>query len=332
MISTVALAIIQAFALSVAPSATAQSPKQSHFQQTILANSLDLAGKPPFHIRIAFQLYSLIGDPSDSGFIEEWWAAPGVSRVTVTSVSLKTADPVLLNDELAMDPREKFLVRKLLAAVLHPIQGFDPPFIASAKESPQTFDKTTLTCFTLQGEQISGTGLGSSKFCTDPVTYGLRMELEGPFSTTAHNDLGLFHDTHVSTAIEIAYVNRKAISGKVVTLQRFDSAKSAIVLTSGPAEQEDKASIVPGKILTRIKPDYPAIAKAGHIAGVVILHAVISKEGPTKDIFVLGCQSPALTQAAVDAVQRWTYKPFTRDGRPVDVDTIISVNFQFGGG
>ncbi len=39
-----------------------------------------------------------------------------------------------------------------------------------------------------------------------------------------------------------------------------------------------------------------------------------------------------LTGSALDAVQRWRYKPYLLNGDPTEVDTTITVNFTFGGG
>jgi len=40
--------------------------------------------------------------------------------------------------------------------------------------------------------------------------------------------------------------------------------------------------------------------------------------------------APAHTEAAMDAVQLWRYKPYTLNGQPVEVDTSISVSFHLG--
>jgi protein TonB len=39
-----------------------------------------------------------------------------------------------------------------------------------------------------------------------------------------------------------------------------------------------------------------------------------------------------LRTAATDAVSRWRYKPYMLDGEPAEVETTITVNFNFGGG
>jgi protein TonB len=39
-----------------------------------------------------------------------------------------------------------------------------------------------------------------------------------------------------------------------------------------------------------------------------------------------------LQSAAVDAVKGWRYKPYILNGEPTEVETTVTVNFNFGGG
>jgi protein TonB len=40
---------------------------------------------------------------------------------------------------------------------------------------------------------------------------------------------------------------------------------------------------------------------------------------------------PLLAPAAIEAVKRWKYKPYMLDGKPVEVETTITVNFSLSG-
>jgi periplasmic protein TonB len=80
------------------------------------------------------------------------------------------------------------------------------------------------------------------------------------------------------------------------------------------------------KKIKHVPPVYPAIAKAAKVSAVVILEATISKEGSVKDIKVLRGH-PMLDQAAIDAVQQWTYTPTTLNGQAVDIIMTVTVNF-----
>jgi protein TonB len=86
-----------------------------------------------------------------------------------------------------------------------------------------------------------------------------------------------------------------------------------------------------GMILQKTQPLYPPIAKAAHVSGSVVLHAMISKTGTIDGLTVISGPE-MLRAAALDAVRTWRYKPYLLNGEPTEVDTQITVNFNFGGG
>jgi protein TonB len=81
-------------------------------------------------------------------------------------------------------------------------------------------------------------------------------------------------------------------------------------------------------LLSQVKPIYPPDAKEARIQGVVVLEAVVSKEGDVQSVNVISGH-PLLQQAAIDAVSQWKYKPTLLNGQPVEVVTTITVNFAF---
>jgi protein TonB len=96
---------------------------------------------------------------------------------------------------------------------------------------------------------------------------------------------------------------------------------------TGP--QRVSSGTMAGMLIVRPDPVYPPIAKAAHVQGAVILHAMISKTGTIEDLKVVSGPQ-MLSGAAVDAVKRWKYKPYLLNGEPTEVDTTITVNFTFG--
>jgi len=75
-----------------------------------------------------------------------------------------------------------------------------------------------------------------------------------------------------------------------------------------------------------VKPVYPPDAKAARVQGPVVLHAVIGPIGQVQSVEVVSGH-PLLTQAAIDAVKRWKFRPYILQGKAVEVDTQIRVNF-----
>ncbi len=78
-----------------------------------------------------------------------------------------------------------------------------------------------------------------------------------------------------------------------------------------------------------VMPVYPREAEAKRIQGTVVVHAVVDYDGSMLEVqSILG--PPELMKAAADAVRQWRYKPTLLDGKPVQVDTTISVTFALG--
>jgi TonB family protein len=76
----------------------------------------------------------------------------------------------------------------------------------------------------------------------------------------------------------------------------------------------------------QVDPSYPLLAKQMKVQGAVILEALISKTGSIQDIQVLS--GPAILSAAArEAVKQWHFKPYYQDGRPVETEARITVNF-----
>ena len=89
-------------------------------------------------------------------------------------------------------------------------------------------------------------------------------------------------------------------------------------------------NVAQAALIHKVQPVYPESAKAAHISGTVVLHAIIAKGGTIQHLdYVSGPQE--LMKAAMDAVSQWAYKPTKLNGEPVEVDTTINVVFQLEG-
>jgi len=86
-----------------------------------------------------------------------------------------------------------------------------------------------------------------------------------------------------------------------------------------------------GNLILRIQPDYPSLARQARIQGLVVLRAMISRDGAIENLQVLSGH-PMLVRAAMDAVRQWRYRPYVLNGEPVEVETEVKVNFVLGGG
>ncbi len=90
------------------------------------------------------------------------------------------------------------------------------------------------------------------------------------------------------------------------------------------------AGVAGGLLIQRTPPVYPQIAKSARVTGTVVLKAIISKTGVIENLHVVSGPS-MLTQAAVDAVRTWRYRPYKLNNEPVEIETTVNVIFTLGG-
>jgi TonB family protein len=84
------------------------------------------------------------------------------------------------------------------------------------------------------------------------------------------------------------------------------------------------------RLLSQVKPSYPADLQQQGVEGTVIMAAVISKSGTVLNPRVRNTVDPRLAQAALDAVKQWVYEPARLNGEPVETITTITLEFQLG--
>ena len=89
--------------------------------------------------------------------------------------------------------------------------------------------------------------------------------------------------------------------------------------------------VMESNLIHRVQPEYPQLARQARIQGVVVLRAIISREGRIENLQVLSGH-PLLVPAALDAVRQWRYRPYSLNDQPVEVETQITVNFTLTGG
>ena len=87
--------------------------------------------------------------------------------------------------------------------------------------------------------------------------------------------------------------------------------------------------LVQSNLLYSPKPAYPRLALAARVEGVVVVEAVITREGliDKSRLSVISGHS-LLTSAAVEAVQQWRYRPTLLNGDPVEIITTMTVIFS----
>ena len=101
-----------------------------------------------------------------------------------------------------------------------------------------------------------------------------------------------------------------------------------------PTEPKPKAPSVvhlshidASKLISRVEPTYPVLAKQIGKSGKVELHAMIGEDGMIDSLEAVG-GDPMFFASAMQAVKQWRYTPTMLNGQPVRVDTYITVFYN----
>ena len=78
--------------------------------------------------------------------------------------------------------------------------------------------------------------------------------------------------------------------------------------------------------MTKVTPAYPPLAKQARVTGTVSLAVDIGKDGVVLNVELISGH-PLLADAAISAVKQWVYKPTLLNGEPVEVSTMVDINF-----
>ena len=76
------------------------------------------------------------------------------------------------------------------------------------------------------------------------------------------------------------------------------------------------------KVISKVTPLYPDLARRLNLRGVVKLLVLIEPDGRVKSTEVMG-GNPVLTQAAVDAVRKWRY-----EAAPEQTRGVVEIRFD----
>ena len=78
-------------------------------------------------------------------------------------------------------------------------------------------------------------------------------------------------------------------------------------------------------VIKDVKPHYPD--DASRTTALVILECVVTAEGKPSNVHVQTPDDAAFDREAVKALERWEFKPGTKDGKPVAVSVTVEMTF-----
>jgi len=94
-----------------------------------------------------------------------------------------------------------------------------------------------------------------------------------------------------------------------------------------PAPVRVGGAITAPALLSRVAPEYPSIAVNAKVEGVVILEAIVDRQGRVEAVKVLRSVT-LLDAAAIAAVRQWRYSPLLLNGQAERFVLTVSVSFS----
>jgi protein TonB len=119
------------------------------------------------------------------------------------------------------------------------------------------------------------------------------------------------------------------LGGVLSGVLRSNGTAPVLATTPAPAPKRVRvpAAMAEANLVYDVAPKYPPEAGRERIEGVVVLMAMIGKDGTIRDVQVKS-GLPLLAQAAIEAVKQWRYRPYLLNGEPVEIDSQITINFN----
>lgn len=96
---------------------------------------------------------------------------------------------------------------------------------------------------------------------------------------------------------------------------------------SPPSKESLPGLVEPASLLTHVDPTYPDLPRRAGIEGTVELEVTIDAKGKVTDVEVVRGLPLGLSDAAADAVRKWTYRPAKGPNGPVASRKTVRIRF-----
>lgn len=189
------------------------------------------------------------------------------------------------------------------------------------------------------------TPISVKDFVPLPPYYSPRQQPRPTVTPPTHPHVrptGFFAPTHIPQNINMNPQPPEPVSETVPFEGAGISILGAIPIVDGrvstqpppPAQPQAKtpkvvhfSHIDASRLVSRVEPIYPVLAKQIGRSGKVELHAMIDEDGTVQSLEAVG-GDPMFFASAMQAVRQWRYTPTMLNGQAVKVDTYITVIYN----
>jgi len=276
----------------------------------------------PWHIKASFRILDETGSTVNEGTYEESWAGPDRFKRTVSTSTLTQTE---------------FRSEKGVLRAGSP-DDLDPNLLLAAHElteplpAPSDFE---IQSFTAKETQIGRSNFncihhdpGGPTYCFSLQQPILRISSIGLDQALRNRILG-FQNRFVPGDLTLVHSGRTVLTLHIESIELLSPEANLAPPPDArivPRVVNLSGKIAEGMLLYKVAPEYPLAAKRAHITGTVVLHAVIGDNGRLRNITPVSGPE-ALQGAAMQSVYQWRYRPYVLNGKPVEVETTITVLF-----
>ena len=160
-----------------------------------------------------------------------------------------------------------------------------------------------------------------------PPSVAARPAIQAPSNPVTPAD---YFDVAKAHYMERRYAEAQAATERALELLRNAGPQQIQFEMRPPADPSGPVrvggSVREPKKTKNVPPVYPADALAAGVQGIVIIEAVIARDGSVRDARVLRSLA-MLDQAALEAVRQWQFTPTYLNNMPVEVLMTVTVTF-----
>jgi TonB family protein len=352
--------VLSAFLLAAAASGLAQTadnsvpglPQDPGGVFAVVSFRQDYSALKPGHLKATYQLYDDSGNPAEQGTYEYWWASKEVYRSSWTRGSATYTIWHAADGKVAYQGNSEalgYFEYKLEAALRSPLTSAGAVDSTKFRLDPTGFTASAgsvVTCYNAtpiapkgDTDQTPTVGsfhtslfhayclntrigilLGIYSFGTQVVKFSNFQQIEGKY---------------LAREVYFREDARNILSAKVDTIEALSPTDPALTppREARPARIDRVqlgADLAEGLLVKKVAPIYPQDAKDSHIQGKVVLQAIIATDGKVRDLQLLSAPTASLASSAFWSVSQWRYKPYLRNGEPVEVETTVDVSYSPG--
>lgn len=309
------------------------------------SNGLTGPDAQPWHLTVSYKFLDEQGQPKDQGTFEELWASSTRYKQTFAGQNYARTEfgtpKGIVFTGTHETPRSQLM--EMEREFVAPLPEIHPTASLQVEAGPLDLGTMHLSC--LEAHTDTGVplaGLSDRSFCINEDKPALRIT-NIPLSRMQyiHNHLVSYQGRFVASDLVLKENGKTVFTAHLESVVPLTDADSALLQPSPEAAPLENEAVLPrvvsisesvsqGMLLRKIAPDYPPIALAQRVTGIVVLQAIIGKDGHIRNLHVVS-GSKLLQQAAMDAVQKWVYRPYLLLGEPVEVQTTVNVVFSLNG-